>query len=152
VVEIFQTPVPGDSHLVVEIFQTLVQLVTTLLTLIAEVGALTLRHALLITWVAWWLWGVNWTKAWKVLANGGWAVVVLLSLISALAWAGLAPSTFDCLGFFSISNFWWQLGAVTLLVLLTFLCGWVQGAFGWTPTEIDLEPPAHAELHGHGHH
>jgi hypothetical protein len=137
---------------VVDIFHTLVQLITTLLTLIAEVGTLGLRHALLIAWVAWWLWGVNWTKAWGVLANGGWAVVVLLSLIGALTWASLAPSTWDGFGLLPISNFWWQLGAVTLLVLLTLLCGWVQGVFGWCPTEVDLEPPAHAELHGHGHH
>jgi len=133
---------------VVEIFHTLVQLVTTVLTLMVEIGGLGLRHALLLAWVAWWLWGVNWARAWGVLAKGGWAVVVLLAVLAALAWASLAPSTCDCLGLFPIANFWWQLGAVSLVVLLALLCGWVQGVFGWAPAEIDLEPAAQAN----GHH
>ena len=69
----------------VEIVQTLTQLVITLGTLIVEIGALALRHALLIVWVAWWLGAVNWSKAWGGLARGGWMVVVLLTIVSALS-------------------------------------------------------------------
>jgi hypothetical protein len=141
----------GRIHLVVEILNTLVQLVTTLGALFVEIGALLLRHALLIVWVAWWLWGVNWTTGWRVLAKGGWAVVVLLTVLAALAWAALAPGTYSFLGLFSIHNFWWQLGAVTLVVLLALLCGWLQGAFDWAPAEIELAPAAdgHADHHDH---
>ena len=138
----------------VEIFNTLVQLVTTFLTLIVEVGALALGHALLIAWVAWWLWGVNWNKAWGVLARGGWVVVVLLIVASAMVWAAIFPSTYDVFGLFQIPNFWWQLLAVTAIALLALFCGWLQGVFGWAPAEIDLEPPvqAHEAHQGHAHH
>jgi hypothetical protein len=140
---------------VVEIFHTFVQLVATLLTLLVEIGALALRHALLIAWVAWWLWAVNWNKAWGVLARGGWAPVVLLTLIAAAVWSALAPGTYDFLDLFPIGNFWWQLGGVTLFVLLALLCGWLQGVLGCTPAEINLEPPAPAHSHhehAHTHH
>jgi hypothetical protein len=140
---------------VTEIFDTTIQLVLTLLTLIVAVGALSFRHLLFIVWVAWWLWGVNWNKAWGVLARGGWVPVVLLTLIAAAVWAALAPSSYDVLSLFPVANFWWQLGAVTLVVLLALFCGWLQGVLGWTPPEINLEPPepAHAHHdHGHGHH
>jgi hypothetical protein len=139
---------------VVEISQTFVQLVTTLLTLILEIGALAVRHALLIAWVAWWLGGVNWTRAWSILAKGGWVVVALLTVLAALVWAALAPGSYDCLGLFSIGNFWWQLGAVALVVLVALFCGWVQGVFGWAPAEIELAPAVagHADQHGSAHH
>ena len=37
-----------------------------------------------------------------------------------------------------------------LLAALTLLCGWLQGLLGWTPAEVNLEPPVAVE-HGHGH-
>jgi hypothetical protein len=49
----------------------------------------------------------------------------------------------------TIPNFWWQLGGVGLLVGTALFCGWLQGVLGWTPEEIDLEPPVHAAAHGH---
>jgi hypothetical protein len=70
----------------------------------------------------------------------------------ALAWSQLAPGPCNCLGFMTVPNFWWQLGDVGLLVILTLLCGWVQGAMGWQPAEIEIEPVAAAPDHGHGHH
>lgn len=136
-----------------DIIATLVQLVVTLATLIVEIGTLAARHILLIAWVAWWLWGVNWTKAWGVLARGGWAVVVLLMLIAAATWAALMPTTYTLFDLFPMGNFWWQLGAVTLVVLLALFCGYLQGALGWAPAEINLEPPAPGHhAHGHAHH
>jgi len=139
---------------VVDIFNTLVQLVTAFLTLIVEIGALALRNVLLIAWVAWWLWGVNWNKAWAVLTRGGWVVVVLLTVLAAMAWAAIFPSTYEVFGLFQVANFWWQLAAVTVIVLLALFCGWVQGVFGWAPAEIELEPPVphHDAHHGHAHH
>jgi hypothetical protein len=140
----------GWVHIVLEIFQTFGQLVATLLTLVVEIGALVLRHSLLIAWVAWWLWGVNWTKAWAVLAKGGWVVLTLLVVVVALAWAALAPSTYVVLDV-PIGNFWWQLGTVTMVVLFALFCGWVQGVFGWAPAEINLQPEIETAAGHHGH-
>jgi hypothetical protein len=137
-----------------DILQTLIQLVTAIFQLVVEIGQLGLQNALILTWIAWWLWGVNWTKAWGVLARGGWVVVVLLDVQVALAWSAIAPSSADLFGLFTLGNFWWQLGSVTILVLVALFCGWVQGQFGWAPAEISFDPPApvHDAHHGHGHH
>ena len=92
-----------------EILNTLVQLVFTLLTLLVEVGAFALGHILLIAWIAWWLGGVNWNRAWPALARGGWIVLILLSVLVALAWSAMFPSSLNFLGQFTLPNFWWQL-------------------------------------------
>ncbi len=98
--------------------------------------------SLLIVWLAWWLWGVNWKKAWPVLARGAWVPVALVMVVVALVWSQIAPSEGDCFGLFKVGNFWWQLGDVCLLVALTLFCGWLQGVSGWEPAEVNLEPPA----------
>jgi hypothetical protein len=77
--------------------------------------------------------------------------LVLILVVSALVWSQLAPSDCSCLGFITVPNFWWQLGGVGLLAAVTLFCGWLQGVFGWTPAEVELEPPMPAG-HGHGHH
>jgi hypothetical protein len=105
----------------------------------------------LIAWVAWWLWGVNWKKTWRVLGDGAWAPLLLMMLMVALVWSRLDPADCSCLHLFTVPTFWWQLGQVSLLVAVAFLCGWLQGVFGWTPEEINLEPPVHAG-YDHGHH
>lgn len=135
---------------VAELWDTLGQLVAVLWKLIIELAQPLLSWSLLLAWLAWWLWGVNWKKTWSVLAEGAWVGVLLLMLAAALAWSQMAPSDCSCLGFMTVPNFWWQLGSISLLVAVTVMCGWLQGVFGWTPTELDLEPPAPAS-HGHGH-
>jgi hypothetical protein len=135
-----------------ELWQTLGQLGIVLGKLIWDLLALALQHALLLFWLAWWLWGVNWRKVWPTLAAGAWAPVVLLCLVAALVWASIAPSECACLGFVTVPNFWWQLGAVGLLAAVTLFCGWLQGIIGWTPPEIDFEPPAPSAAHHHAHH
>jgi hypothetical protein len=134
-----------------ELTHTLWQLVLNLRDLVVELVILLLRWSPLIVWVAWWLWGVNWRKAWQVLAEGAWAPLVLLVIMVALVWSRLDPAEYTFLYLFTVPNFWWQLGQVGLLVGVAFLCGWLQGVFGWTPQEIDLEPPAHV-AHDHAHH
>ncbi len=137
----------GDTSLL----QTLWQLLTNLGVLLVGLGALALRHALLIAWVAWWLWGVNWNRAWTVLARGAWAPVLLLILTAALVWSRLAPSDCNCLAIVTVPNFWWQLGAVGLLAAVALFCGWLQGLLGWAPAEISLEPAPDEDMHGHEH-
>jgi hypothetical protein len=137
----------------VTVWETIGQLVQNLGTLAIELLFLVVRYGLLIAWVAWWLVGVNWQKAWAYLRAGAWAPVVLLTVVAALAWSRLNPSDCPCLGLFTIPNFWWQLLGVSLLVGFTLFLGWLQGLLGWTPEEINLEPPAAAAHdHGHGNH
>lgn len=136
-----------------QLWEALINLFKALGSLIVDNQGWLLPGLLLFVWVAWWLWGVNWSKLWVRLREGSWAPLVLLMLLVALVWSQLAPSACSCLGFVSVPNFWWQLGGMGLLVSLALFCGWLQGYFGWTPAELDLEPPAaHGHDHGHGHH
>jgi hypothetical protein len=133
-----------------DLWDKLVQIVVLFFGILEDLGRFGLYWLLLIVWVAWWLWAVNWQRVWPVLARGAWLPGVLLLVIAALAWSRIAPSDCSCLGFVTVSNFWWQLGAVGLLAAVTLFCGWLQDYFGWTPPEIELDP-AVEEGHGHGH-
>jgi hypothetical protein len=117
--------------------------------LIAANQGLLVAGLLIFAWSAYWLWGVNWQRAWQVLGQGAWVPLVLLLIMAALVWSRLAPGDCECLGFTTVPNFWWQLGGVGALTAWTLFLGWVQGYFGWQPPELDLEPPAPAD-HGHG--
>ena len=123
------------------------------------------RWALVIAWLAWWLWGVNWSRVWLVLGRGAWLVVVLLMLTAALVWSQVAPSDrtwrmpssspeSPSLTIITVPNFWWQLGGVSTLASTALLCGWIQGRLGWAPPEMSVEPPpeAHGDGHDYGHH
>ncbi len=133
----------------VSIFQNLWQIVLDLLGVAVQILSLGMTWSLLIAWLAWWLWGVNWAKVWPVLARGAWMPFVLLMFTSALVWSRMAPSACNCLGFATIPNFWWQLGAVGLLVAVTLFCGWLQGLMNWAPAEISFDPPAPSAHHHH---
>jgi hypothetical protein len=100
-------------------------------------------------WCAWWLWAVNWKKAWPVLAQGAWAPVVLLMLMATLAWSRISPGEWQCLGLLTLPNGWWQLGGVIILTATALFCGWVQGQFNWTPEEVAVEPPPVVPSHEH---
>ncbi len=126
-----------------ELWQALGQLFTSLGNVLAGWQPYLAAIVLLIAWIAWWLWGVNWPRAWAFLAEGAWVPLVLLMIVAALVWSRIAPWT--------RFNFWGQLGGVTLLVLLALFCGWLQGVMHWMPTDVPLEPPAVGHDHGHGH-
>lgn len=134
-------------------WQTFVQMITDLGVLLWSLVRFAWQWALLIAWVAWWLGAVNWRKVWPVLGQGGWAPAVLLVVLGALGWSQIAPGSYSLLGGMVVSNFWWQLGAVSLLACLALFCGWLQGVFLWAPAEISVEPPAHVgHDRGQGHH
>jgi hypothetical protein len=132
------------------LLQTLGQLVTVLGQLAMQLFALGFHWLLLILWIAWWLRAVDWRKAWPMLGRGGWAPLVLVCLIVALAWSRIQPVPCDCIGV-DVPNFWWQLGYVAMLTAIAFFCGWLQGLMRWTPPEFSLEPPAHGHGDEHGH-
>jgi hypothetical protein len=133
-----------------QLLQTLLQLVVLLGTFLWVLVTLLAPWALLIAWLAWWLLAVNWRRTWAFLAEGAWIPVVLLAGLAAHVWASLAPSTLS-LGIVTVPNFWWQLGGVALLVGSALFCGWLQTVFGWGPPEISLEPPPPA-ADAHAHH
>jgi hypothetical protein len=130
------------THLV-DLFWTLFQLVVLLLWF-------ALLGAPIILWVAWWLWAVDWPKFWPTLAEGAWAVLVLLALVVAMALTFLIPGSQTVAGV-DVPSPWWQLGAVSVAVAVMFLCGWLQGVLGWYPPEPQPGPAA-GHGHGHGHH
>jgi hypothetical protein len=105
----------------------------------------------IIALIAWCLWGVNWRKAWPVLAEGGWVPLVLIAVMAAVAWSLVFPTTALVLGFIPIPNLLWQLGAVALLVGLVLACGWLQTVLKWYPPEISFDPPPAIPLYDHGH-
>jgi hypothetical protein len=138
---------------VTELWQALVNLFRVLGDLLGPMGTALLPLLVLVPWVAWWLWAVNWSKTWPVLARGGWVPVLLLALVVALIWSQVAPSDYRAFGVVLLPNFWWQLGAALLLVGIAFFCGWLQGVFGWQPPEIPVEPaPSHGHEHGYHSH
>src|SRR5262245_49954068 len=132
---------------------TFLRLLSDLGTLAYELIALGWPYVLLLVWIAWWLWGVNWKRAWAFLGQGAWAPLLLLMVVSALAWSRIAPGSCLLLGFIPVPNFWCQLGYVGMLVALMFFCGWLQNVFQWAPADINLDPPpvAREDDHGHGH-
>lgn len=129
-------------------FDSLVLLFKGLQGLSVFLAGFLVQWLLLIVWIAWWLWGVNWNKVWPILNRGGWIPLGLLTVVAALVWSQIAPATGTLFGQTDLPNFWWQLGNVILIVGLALFCGWVQGSLGWTPADISLEPPA-APAHGH---
>jgi hypothetical protein len=129
------------------IANTLWLIVGNLGDLAVELWQLGASWALVLLWIVWWLAAVNWTKLWPVLGKGAWAALSLLCVLVALAWSRIAPADCSC----GLPSFWWQLGATVGLVLLAFLCGWVQGLLHWAPAEINLNPPVHGHGHDHGH-
>jgi len=129
------------------IAETLWRIAGNLGELTAEVWQLGTNWALILLWIAWWLAAVNWKKLWPFLGKGAWAPLLLLCVLAALVWSRIVPGGCPC----GLPNFWWQLTAMVGLVLLAFVCGWLQGLLHWAPAEINLNPPAHGRGHGHGH-
>ena len=138
----------------IELFQTLGDLVAILCRIVVQLLQLGLVWSPALVWIAWWLFAVNWKKACKALNEGAWAPLVLIWVMSAAVWSQVSPSVLPLSANAAVANFWWQLGAVGLAIGSAFFLGWLQLHFGLTPTEISLDPPVHAADagHGHGHH
>jgi uncharacterized YccA/Bax inhibitor family protein len=121
---------------------------------ISPIGEGLLALAAVLAWYAFWLWAVNWQKAWKVLGQGGWVPLVLLIVVGTAAWSQVVQTRYSFLGGVSVPSFVWQLCVVLLFVGLALFCGWLQGYFGIQTIEVELEPPpvAHGHDHGHGQH
>ena len=68
----------GDNpDTLAQLLNILGSLATAVGELILWLGRLVFTNWLLIVWIAWWLWGVNWNKTWQVLARS-WSEAQLL--------------------------------------------------------------------------
>lgn len=111
----------------------------------------------LIAWLAYWLFAVNWTKMWPVMARGGWIGVFLLGLVMALVWGVVAPptgGTHFILGL-TVQNFTGKVVYVTSLFLMAMFCGFVQlsgscGSWASFPDEPEADEHHHDDAH-HAH-
>lgn len=119
----------------------------------AELGHFLLKALIGVSFVAWCLWGIDWRKAWPVLAEGGWIPMVLIAGMAAVVWALVFPSTGQILGFIPAPNYLWELCVAALLICAALTCGWLQTRLGWYPPEISFEPPAvaHDDHHQAAH-
>jgi hypothetical protein len=127
-----------------DFWDTLGQLIENLGTLLGLLLTFALHWALLIIWVVWWLFAVDWRQVWSVLGRGAWAPAVLIGIIAALVWGRLQPLA----GEPPVTVFWIRLGEVALLAALALACGWLQGVFGIRPAEVSFEAVV---SHGSGH-
>ncbi len=118
-----------------ELGQTLLELVVVLWNLLVQLILLGLQYLLLVGYIAVTLLAINWKRTWPILAQGAWAPLVLIILISAQAWTFLEPSY----------GYWWHLGGVVLLVGGAMFNGWLQGILGWTPADLNFDPPESEE-------
>jgi hypothetical protein len=116
-----------------------------------DVGRTTVRLLPVIALIAWCLWGVNWRKAWPILAEGAWVPLVLIAGFAGFVWSQVFPMTVLVLGFIPMPNVVWQLAAVALLVGLVLFCGWLQTVMNWYPPDVNFDPPVATDPHGHGH-
>src|SRR5262245_21737756 len=105
-------------------------------TWLPQITPTVLKFLVLVLFAAWWLWGVDWRKAWPVLAAGGWMPLVLVGIMAAFVWSRLSPSTVILFNLMAIPNLLWQFGAVGLFIGLVLFCGWLQTRYGWYPQEV----------------
>lgn len=109
----------------------------------------------LLMWLAFWLFAVDWSRLWPVLARGGLIGVVLIGLMMTLIWGSIAPPTGGShfiLGL-TLSNFVGKFVYVTALLVMMLLCGSAQlsGACGswanFNEPELPEDDHAHAAAH-----
>jgi hypothetical protein len=134
------------------VLQSLLELCRDLAVLIVNIGWVLLPLLPLLVWVAFWTFGVNWTKLRAVLLEGGWVGLVLLGFLAVLVWGMVAPPLGGAHQFLGLTlgNFVGKTVLVTALICIMLLCGSVQlsGACG-SLCRFE-EPAAEAEHHG-GH-
>jgi hypothetical protein len=100
-------------------------------------------------------WAIDWRRAWRVLAAGGWAPLVLIAIMAAAVWTFLWPTPVLVLGSFTVANGVWQFGAVGLFVGLMLFCGWLQSRTDYAPPEFNFDEPVHTHddhSPAHAHH
>jgi hypothetical protein len=141
-----------------ELLKSLQNVITSLGSLLLEIGQTLLPWTPLFAWVAFWLLAVNWLTLWPILfQRGGWIGVALIFAMTVLIWSVVAPppdGVHHILGL-SVSNMNGKLAYTTALTFIAFLCGTAQ-LNGVCKSCVRFDEPALAEAHAshgddHGH-
>lgn len=139
-----------------EVYYSLVQLVVAAFDVVKALFFFVLPYVPLISWIGFWLLGVNWVKLYEVLfRKGGVVGLLLIAFCWILIWGLIAPpadGSHNLLGL-KLGNFVGKTVFVTSLVTIMFLCGSVQLSglvAGWTNFVEPEETDAHGHA-GHGH-
>ena len=75
-----------------ELLQSLLNVLSSLLSFLVEVAHTLLPWTGLFAWIAFWLLAVNWLSLWPILfQRGGWIGVVLIFAMTVLVWSVIAP-------------------------------------------------------------
>jgi hypothetical protein len=111
-----------------ELLNSLVNLLSALYQVIAELVSAIAPLLPLLVWVAFWTLAVDWVKLRHFFLRGGWIALVLIMFTTILVWAVVAPPESGAHNMFglSVSNFVGKTVYVTAIVVITFLCGSVQ--------------------------
>jgi hypothetical protein len=137
------------------VFQSLIDLGRVLAVLIVRIGWVLLPLLPLIAWVAYWTFGVNWTRLRSVLLQGGWVGLILLGFLAVLVWGTVAPPAAGAHQFFGLTlgNFVGKTVLVTALICIMLLCGSVQlsGACGSLCQFHEPVEETHHAGHGDSH-
>lgn len=111
-----------------ELLNALLNLLTALYQVIAELVSAIAPLLPLLVWVAFWTLAVDWVKLRHFFLRGGWIALLLMMFVTILVWGVVAPpesGAHNMLGL-SVSNFVGKTVYVTAIVVITFLCGSVQ--------------------------
>ncbi|MCA9064639.1 MAG: hypothetical protein KDA96_16320 [Planctomycetaceae bacterium] len=136
----------------VNLIQSVVNLFWSLRDVVVSLVLVIVPFLPIAAWVAFWLFAVNWAKAFPILRRGGYIGLVLLMLVAVLVWGAVAPpegGTHLLMGL-TVSNFVGKFIFVTTLTCIALICGSVQlsGALG----RFGVFPEEPADDHGHGGH
>jgi hypothetical protein len=137
-----------------DLLHALLNVLLSLLELLAAAGRTVAPWTPLIAWVAFWTLAVDWTKLWPVLMKGGIIGVILIAFVAVLVWSVIAPPPDGQHYMFGLKlgNETGKLMYVTGLSLIVFLCANVQLSGVCGPLLDFSEPVGVAESHDqHGH-
>jgi hypothetical protein len=137
---------------VLDLLNSLINVARSLLDVLVSLLRIILPWLPLLAWIGFWLFAVNWSKAFPILRRGGAIGVLLAMFIAVLVWGSVAPpegGTHSLLGL-AVSNYAGKFMYVTMLACMALLCGSVQmsGALGRL---AEFPEPVADDHHGHGH-
>jgi len=136
----------------VNLLESVVNVFWSLLDVVVALILLILPWLPLLSWVGFWTFAVNWSKAFPILWRGGIVGVVLLMLAAVLVWGAVAPPETGSHVLFGlvVSNYPGKFIYVTMLTCIALLCGSAQlsGAFG-SLVEFPEEEVTGDHHHGH---